>query len=44
MVWIPRRLSRSEREKMEEIRTSNSFTPDLSREDRAVFDKTKNIF
>jgi len=44
MVWIPRRLSRSEREKMEEIRSSSSFTPDLSREDRAVFDKTKNIF
>lgn len=44
MVWVPRRLSRSEKEKLEEMRSSSSFTPDLSREDRAVFDKTKNIF
>ncbi len=44
MVWVPRKLSRSEREKLEEMRSSSSFTPDLSRDDRAVFDKTKNIF
>ena len=44
VVWVPRKLSRSEKEKLEEMRSSSSFTPDLSREDRAVFDKTKNIF
>ena len=44
LVWVPRKLSRSEKEKLEEMRSSSSFTPDLSREDRAVFDKTKNIF
>ena len=44
IVWVPRKLSRSEREKLEEMRSSSSFTPDLSRDDRAVFDKTKNIF
>jgi molecular chaperone DnaJ len=44
LVWIPRRLSRSEKAAMEQMKQSGSFTPDLSREDRALFDKEKNIF
>ena len=43
-VWIPKRLSRSEKEAIESMRTSSSFTPDLSRDDKAIFDKEKNIF
>ena len=42
--WVPRKLSRSEKEALEQMRSSNSFTPDLSREDKATFDKVKNIF
>lgn len=44
LVWVPHKLSRSEKEALEQMRSSNSFTPDLSREDKATFDKVKNIF
>jgi len=43
-IWIPRKLSRSEKEMMESIRNNTTFTPDLSRDDKAIFDKEKNIF
>jgi molecular chaperone DnaJ len=44
LVWIPRRLNRNEQEAIEGMRGSNSFTPDLSRDDKILFDKEKNIF
>ena len=44
LVWIPKKLSRQEREKLEEMRSSSSFKPDLSREDKAWYEKEKNIF
>ena len=44
LVWIPRKLSRSEKEMMESIRNNTTFTPDLNRDDKAIFDKEKNIF
>lgn len=44
LVWIPKRLTREEKASIEAIRTSGSFTPDLSRDDKAIFDKQKNIF
>ena len=44
LVWIPRNLSRSERKAIEDIAGSKSFTPDLNRDDRAIFEKEKNIF
>ena len=43
-VWVPHKLSRSEKEALEQMRSSSSFTPDLTREDKATFDKVKNIF
>ena len=43
-VWVPHKLSRQERETLENLRGSSSFTPDLTREDRNTFDKVKNIF
>ena len=43
-VWVPRKLSRSEKEQLESLRHSSSFTPDLSRDDKQIFEKTKNIF
>ncbi len=43
-VWVPHKLSRSEREMLESIRNNTSFTPDPTREDKATFDKVKNIF
>ena len=44
LVWIPRKLSKDERKAIEGMRSSGSFTPDLSRDDKAIFDKEKNIF
>lgn len=43
-VWVPHKLSRQEKEALENMRGSSSFTPDLTREDRNTFDKVKNIF
>ena len=43
-VWVPHKLSRSEKEALEKMRESSSFTPDLTREDKATFDKVKNIY
>lgn len=44
LVWIPRRLGKGEKEMLEGLRGSSSFTPNLSREDLNLFDKEKNIF
>ena len=44
LVWIPRKLSRSEKDMLESIRNNTTFTPDLNRDDKAIFDKEKNIF
>lgn len=43
-VWVPHKLSKSEKEALEALRSSSSFKPDLTREDKATFDKVKNIF
>ena len=44
LVWIPRKLDRSERAAIESLRGSRSFMPDLSRDDKALFEKEKTIF
>ena len=44
LVWIPRKLSRSEKEAMEKMRNSSTFKPDPSRDDRALFEKESKYF
>ena len=44
LVWIPKKLSRSEKEVIENMRNSSSFKPDLSRDDKALFEKMKENF
>ena len=45
IVWIPRRLSRSEREAVEKLRESSTITkPDPTREDKALFEKESQYF
>lgn len=44
LVWIPHKLSKSEKEAIEAIRSSESFKPSLTRDDKQLFDKEKNIF
>ena len=44
MVWIPRKLSRDERKAMEEMKYSDSFRPNLSRDDKNLFEKLGKKF
>lgn len=44
LVWMPRKLSRSEKEAIEAIRDSASFKPDPSREDKQLFEKESKYF
>lgn len=44
LVWIPRKLSRSERESIEALASSSSVKPDPNREDRALFEKESKYF
>lgn len=44
LVWIPRKLSRSEKEAIEAMRTSSSFKPDPNRDDRELFEKESKYF
>lgn len=44
LVWIPRKLNRSEREAIEALRESSSFKPDPSRDDKQLFEKESKYF
>lgn len=44
IVWIPKKLSRSEKEALESMRASESFKPNPSRDDKAIFDKMRENF
>lgn len=44
LVWIPHKLSRDEKRALEDMKDSSSFKPDPSRDDKAIFEKEKNIF
>ena len=44
LVWIPRKLSRSEKEAIENLRSSSSFKPDPNRDDRELFEKESKYF
>ena len=44
LVWIPKKLKSSEKDVLESMRQSESFVPNLSREDKNLFDKMKENF
>ena len=44
MVWIPRKLSRDERRAMEDMKNNESFRPNLSRDDKNLFEKLGKKF
>ena len=44
LVWIPKKLSRSEREMIETLSKSDSVKPDPSRDDKALFEKESKYF
>lgn len=44
IVWIPKKLRSNEKETIESIRSSESFTPNPSRDDKMIFDKMSENF
>lgn len=44
LVWIPRKLGKAEKQALESMRGSSSFTPDPNREDRQLFNQMKKQF
>lgn len=44
LVWIPKKLKSSEKAAIEAMRGSDSFEPNLSRDDKALFEKMKENF
>ena len=44
LVWIPKKLKSNEKSALESMRSSDAFKPDLSREDKNLFDKMKENF
>ena len=44
IVWIPKKLKSSGKDALESMRQSESFVPNLSREDKNLFDKMKENF
>ena len=44
IVWIPKKLSKDEKEILERLRSSDSFKPDPSKEDRSFFDRLRDMF
>ena len=43
-VWIPKKLSREEKDIVESLRNKESFKPNPSKEDKSFFDKIKDLF
>lgn len=44
LVWIPRRLNRDEKEKIQSMSASSNVRPDPNREDRELFEKESKYF
>jgi len=43
-VWVPKNLTRDESMMLEKLRSSGSFIPDPSREDKSFFERMKSYF
>ena len=43
-VWVPKRLSKEEKELVESMRRKDGFKPDPSKEDKSFFDRLKDLF
>lgn len=44
IVWIPRKLSRSEKDSLETLRNSDTVKPNPTRDDKALFEKESKYF
>ena len=43
-VWTPKKLSKEERELLENLRDSENFNPDTDHQERGFFDKVRDMF
>ena len=43
-VWVPKKLSKEEKEIMESLRKKEGFQPNPTKEDKSFFDKLKDLF
>ena len=43
-VWTPKKLSKEERELLEQLRDSENFNPDTDHQERGFFDKVRDMF
>lgn len=43
-VWVPRKVDKSEKEVLEKMRSSSSFKPNPTKDDRNFFDRIKKMF
>ena len=43
-VWIPKKLSKEEKEIIESLRNKESFKPNPSKEDKSFFDRLRDLF
>ena len=43
-VWVPKRLSKEEKELVEAMRSKEGFKPNPSKEDKSFFDRLKDLF
>ena len=43
-VWVPKRLSKEDKEIIESLRNRESFKPNPSKEDKSFFDRLKDMF
>ncbi len=43
-VWVPKKLSKEDKEIIESLRNRESFKPNPSKEDKSFFDKLKDLF
>ena len=44
IVYIPKKLSREEKEMMERLSASENFKANASKEDKSFFDRLRNMF
>ena len=43
-VWIPKKLSKEEKEIIESLKNKEGFKPNPSKEDKSFFDRLKDLF
>lgn len=43
-VWMPKKVSKADREMLEKMRASEAFKPDPDKDDRSLFDRVRKMF